>query len=166
MTIDQVVAELDDIARELFSELCEGDGQHSEALDRALIKKHLRRAALLAASIGPQEPDPICSTRGGPCVYRPAPPESNDPLTEAEAQHVAGHYPSGRFRDRVLAALKGAAPQAVEREWQRKILDECIPREVQCFVGGDGDDLAELIAKMVNALRCYAARNEQIETTE
>jgi hypothetical protein len=35
---------LDDIAQSLFSELCEGDGGHSEALDRALIRKHLVRA--------------------------------------------------------------------------------------------------------------------------
>ena len=35
---------LEDIARDLFADLCEGDGEHSEALDRALILKHLRRA--------------------------------------------------------------------------------------------------------------------------
>lgn len=37
--------ELDDIAADLFSELCEGDGVHSEELDRALIRNCLNRVA-------------------------------------------------------------------------------------------------------------------------
>lgn len=41
---EQTNEDLDDIAESLFHELCEGDGEHSEALDRALIKKHLLRA--------------------------------------------------------------------------------------------------------------------------
>lgn len=45
--------EIDDIAGDLFSELCEGDGQHSEALDRALIRKHLERAVRLGRSEHP-----------------------------------------------------------------------------------------------------------------
>ena len=49
-------ADLDDIARSLFSELCEGEGQHSEELDRALILKHLKRAALSARET------PLCQT--------------------------------------------------------------------------------------------------------
>ncbi|HMJ83000.1 MAG TPA: hypothetical protein VK504_07530 [Vicinamibacterales bacterium] len=48
----QIKADLDDIARDLFSELCEGDGAHSEELDRALIVKHLRRAMRLAVPPG------------------------------------------------------------------------------------------------------------------
>lgn len=36
--------QLDDFACSLFSDLCEGDGEHSEELDRALIVKHLRLA--------------------------------------------------------------------------------------------------------------------------
>ncbi len=37
--------DLDDIASDLWNDLCEGNGEHSERLDRALILKHLRRAA-------------------------------------------------------------------------------------------------------------------------
>lgn len=52
---------LDDIASDLFSELCEGDGEHSEALDRALILKHLKRAAQLsAADARAEEKEPLC----------------------------------------------------------------------------------------------------------
>jgi hypothetical protein len=50
--------QLEDIASDLFSELCEGDGEHSERLDRALILKHLKRAAA-GSSAPPQEWQPI-----------------------------------------------------------------------------------------------------------
>ena len=36
--------DLEDIASDLFVDLCEGDGGQSEQLDKALILKHLRRA--------------------------------------------------------------------------------------------------------------------------
>lgn len=36
---------LGDIASDLWRDLCDGDGEHSEALDKALILKHLRRVA-------------------------------------------------------------------------------------------------------------------------
>jgi hypothetical protein len=49
--------QLEDIASDLFSELCEGDGEHSERLDRALILKHLKRAAA-GSSAPPQEWQP------------------------------------------------------------------------------------------------------------
>lgn len=38
---------IDDLAREAFSELCEGDARHSEALDLALLRKHLHAARRL-----------------------------------------------------------------------------------------------------------------------
>jgi hypothetical protein len=38
---------LGDIASSLLMEMSDGDGQHSEELDRALILKHLRRARRL-----------------------------------------------------------------------------------------------------------------------
>lgn len=41
---------LRDIAADLFNDLCEGDGKHSERLDKALILKHLRRALGSSAS--------------------------------------------------------------------------------------------------------------------
>jgi hypothetical protein len=47
-TLDEAI---DDLAREAFSELCEGDGQHSEALDLALLRKHLHAAIDLAAAL-------------------------------------------------------------------------------------------------------------------
>lgn len=41
---------IEEIAGKLWLDLCEGDGQHSESLDKALIRKHLDRlAACLAA---------------------------------------------------------------------------------------------------------------------
>jgi hypothetical protein len=39
--------QLEDIASDLWRALCEGDGEHSEALDKAIILGHLRRVTSL-----------------------------------------------------------------------------------------------------------------------
>lgn len=37
------IVSLEDIAADLWRDLCEGNGEHSESLDKAIIVKHLRR---------------------------------------------------------------------------------------------------------------------------
>ena len=49
---------IDDLARDAFRDLCEGDGQHSEAFDLALLRKHLHAARRLPASPAPEGETP------------------------------------------------------------------------------------------------------------
>jgi hypothetical protein len=54
---------LDDAARNLFAALCEGDGKHSEALDRRIIASHLD--AYARRTTPPRRPpEPECDSCG------------------------------------------------------------------------------------------------------
>lgn len=46
---------IEDIAGKLWRDLCEGEGQHSEALDKSLIRKHMDRLAACLAAPPPGE---------------------------------------------------------------------------------------------------------------
>lgn len=50
---DDLHEALDDEARALFSALCDGDGQHSEALDVALITSALKRVLMWRSAAPP-----------------------------------------------------------------------------------------------------------------
>lgn len=49
---------IEEIAGKLWLDLCEGDGQHSESLDKALIRKHLDRLAACLAAPPQAQPEP------------------------------------------------------------------------------------------------------------
>lgn len=49
---------IEDIAGKLWRDLCEGEGQHSEALDKSLIRKHMDRLAACLAAPLPATPEP------------------------------------------------------------------------------------------------------------
>lgn len=53
---------IEEIAGKLWLDLCEGDGQHSESLDKALIRKHLDRLAACLAAPPQATPEPWCET--------------------------------------------------------------------------------------------------------
>jgi len=63
-TREQLAEEIEEIAGQLWRDLCEGDGQHSEALDKSLIRKHMHRLAAACLAAPPQAtPEPTIAAR-------------------------------------------------------------------------------------------------------
>ena len=96
MTREQLNDLITDTAAELFSALCEGDGEHSEALDRGIIEARLRAFAALAAPVAADplgqewvtkvtsDPTPDLAVHGGAVAAEPITREWCEAAARAE----------------------------------------------------------------------------------